>query len=116
MESQYIYKHLRYKSEGLEATIVIKQEDKEHYLVGWAHCSPQDNYCKQTGRELAVERLKAEPIMLTRAILAAPFSSGNAVITDEAGVNVANFIQIEDYKFNYVLEIATNLVLKQFHK
>ena len=63
------FKHLRLKKEdklvahgGL--TLAIKTVDNTLY-VGYAKCHSKDNYCKQTGRNLALKRLQNSPIEIT---------------------------------------------------
>jgi len=102
--STIFYQHLNVGYTN-KMTIAI-QRHNDHYLVGYALCNPSDNYCKQTGRDIAVVRMSKDPLIIKLSELQTDMRSDNIIIVKSTTDRWISELTLDDIRVSSILRTA----------
>ena len=73
---------------------------------GMATCSDKDNFCRATGRKVAVERLKTSPRLIASADIVEAFSNAlpRSIFTKEGIAKMKYIITISDLSNDFIIQ------------
>lgn len=103
----YTFRHVRIPNH--EATIAIKKVDNV-YKAGVAYCSPKDNYCKATGRSIAIKRLNENPIIVTAADIRNSLYIVDTGLTDYTIASFLNSLTVDSLTTDGIMNIVQSKI------
>ena len=102
------YQHLNVGYEN-KITIAAKLVNNE-YRIGWAKCSPKDNYCKKTGREIASTRLATTDLVITFDEVSSKIQIVNSLITLKTMEEFKKTLIFSDIRIKFILALAATKI------
>lgn len=105
--NQIIYRHDNKNCLNKRTIAVQRRDDRYHVAV--ANCSKKDNYCKETGRDVAAARLDDTDIFVTLEDLNL-LSAKSDMLTQKKVEELNSTITLDDIKIHYILQLATDKI------